>query len=163
MEPTANDPERRALWDEIEALRKEQAWLHRELAEARRPPPAAGPVANPEKAQARDELEPNTGEIAPPRSVLLPRFERTTEKALRKVPATVAAQAMLLVGELAAGDADTWKRLKKAKDMRRPLYLARVGLHHRLLFQVEDTALVVVDLVTRANLDHAIDQRRSQA
>ena len=36
--------------------------------------------------------------------------------------------------------------------MVRPLLMARVGIHHRLLFRVEDGVLDVLDLITRETL-----------
>jgi len=36
--------------------------------------------------------------------------------------------------------------------MVRQVLMARVGIHHRLLFRVEDGALDVIDLITREQL-----------
>jgi hypothetical protein len=34
----------------------------------------------------------------------------------------------------------------------RPVLMARVGIHHRVLFRVEDGELAVIDLITREQL-----------
>jgi hypothetical protein len=93
-----------------------------------------------------DNLEPGA------RGVTIPRFERRAIDALRDVPASVAAEAMRTIGTLAAGDGFAWKSVKQAKDMVRPVLMARVGIHHRVLFRVEDGALDVIDLITREQL-----------
>jgi len=86
------------------------------------------------------------------RGVVIPRFERRATDALADVPAAVAAEAMRTIGTLAAGDIAAWRGVKQAKDMTRPLLMARVGIHHRLLFRAGDGALEVVDLITREQL-----------
>jgi hypothetical protein len=86
------------------------------------------------------------------RDVVIPQFERRFTDALDGVPAPVAAEAMRTVGALAAGDGVAWRGTKQAKDMARQVLMARVGIHHRLLFRVEDGRLEVLDLITREQL-----------
>jgi hypothetical protein len=86
------------------------------------------------------------------REVTIPRFERRAIDALEDVPANVAAETMRTIGTLAAGDGFAWRSVKQAKDMARPVLMARVGIHHRVLFRVEDGALDVLDLITREQL-----------
>ena len=93
-----------------------------------------------------DELEPGA------RGIAIPRFERRVIDALDDVPANVASEAMRTVGTLAAGDGFAWRGVKAAKDMTRQVLMARVGIHHRLIFRVEDGALEVLDLITREQL-----------
>jgi hypothetical protein len=78
------------------------------------------------------------------------------------VPAHVAAEAMRTLGELSAGDAAAWKGVKQAKDMGEPVYSARVGIHHRLLFEVEDGVLRAIDLVTREDLRSTLKRLRAR-
>jgi len=86
------------------------------------------------------------------RGIAIPRFERRGTDALAGVPAAVAAEAMRTIGTLCAGDAAAWRGVKQAKDMTRPLLMARVGIHHRLLFRIDEGVLDVVDLITREQL-----------
>jgi hypothetical protein len=86
------------------------------------------------------------------RALTIPRFERRAVDALADVPQAVAAEAMRTVGTLAAGDGFAWRGIKQAKDMVRPVLMARVGIHHRLLFRVQDGVLEVLDLITREQL-----------
>jgi len=93
-----------------------------------------------------DDVEQGT------RSIAIPRFERRAIDALREVPATVASETMRTIGTLSAGDGFAWRTVKQAKDMVRPVLMARVGIHHRVLFRVDDGALDVIDLITREQL-----------
>jgi hypothetical protein len=86
------------------------------------------------------------------RGIVLPRFERRVADALADVPAPVAAETMRTIGTLAAGDGFAWRNVKQAKDMIRPVLMARVGIHHRLLFRVDAGAMDVLDLITREQL-----------
>ncbi len=86
------------------------------------------------------------------RNVTIPRFERRATDALADVPAAVASETMRTIGTLAAGDGFAWRGVKQAKDMARPVLMARVGIHHRLLFRIEDGALDVLDVITREQL-----------
>ena len=86
------------------------------------------------------------------RGITLPRFDRKFTDALGEVPPQVASEAMRTIGVLASGDGFMWKSVKQAKDMVRPLYMARVGIHHRLLFRCDDGVLDVMDLITRETL-----------
>ncbi|MEP6863172.1 MAG: SEC-C metal-binding domain-containing protein [Deltaproteobacteria bacterium] len=86
------------------------------------------------------------------RGITLPRFDRKFTDALTDVPPQVGSEAMRTIGVLASGDGFMWKSVKQAKDMVRPLYMARVGIHHRLLFRCDDGVLDVMDLITRETL-----------
>ncbi|HEY5949844.1 MAG TPA: SEC-C metal-binding domain-containing protein [Kofleriaceae bacterium] len=95
------------------------------------------------------------------RSVAIPRFERRATDALADVPTAVASETMRTVGTLAAGDGFAWRSVKQAKDMTRPVLMARVGIHHRVLFRVEDGVLDVLDLITREQLLTTLKRLRS--
>jgi uncharacterized protein YchJ len=86
------------------------------------------------------------------RGVTLPRFDRKFTDSLADVPGPVASEAMRTIGTLSAGDGFAWRSVKQAKDMVRPLLMARVGIHHRLLFRCDDGILDVMDLITRETL-----------
>ncbi len=140
--------ERRDLRKQLEAREEES-----------RPEPAAR-SERPDRDAVRsrraavDETDDDVGDALElgNRDVAIPRFERRFTDALGDVPATVAAEAMRTVGSLAAGDGFAWRGVKQAKDMVRPVLMARVGIHHRLIFRVEDGAMELLDLITREQL-----------
>ncbi len=119
-----------------------------------RPSPTA--TLNGEKDDDGMGMPGDTGE----RGIHIPQVGRRAEDALRAVPAHVAAEAMRTVGSLSAGDRSAWSRVKQGKDMKFTLLMARVGIHHRLLFRIDDGVLDVLDLVTRENLDTALKRLR---
>ncbi len=126
----------------------ERAALRRELAALQ----AATTKVEPKKIV--EEIDDDDGDELPPgtRNVTLPRFDRKFADSIADVPQPVAAEALRTVGVLASGDGFVWKGVKQAKDMVRPLLMTRVGIHHRLLFRVEDGVLDVLDLITRETL-----------
>jgi ABC-type molybdenum transport system ATPase subunit/photorepair protein PhrA len=67
---------------------------------------------------------------------------------------------MRTVGALAAGEPGAWRAVKQAKDMPRQVLMARIGIHHRLLFRLDD-GLDVLDLVTRGSLMTTLKHLRS--
>jgi SEC-C motif len=127
----------------------ERAALRRELAALQ----AAATKLEPKKT-VEDDDDDDDGDELPPgtRNVILPRFDRKFADSIADVPQPVAAEALRTVGVLASGDGFVWRGVKQAKDMVRPLLMSRVGIHHRLLFRVEDGVLDVLDLITRETL-----------
>ncbi|HEU4611326.1 MAG TPA: hypothetical protein VFS15_04595, partial [Kofleriaceae bacterium] len=140
--------ERRELRKQLESVATEEP-ARREGIRARR---AAVEETDDDVA---DEIEVGT------RGITIPHFERRATDALADVPAAVAAEAMRTIGTLTAGDGFAWRGVKQAKDMTRPVLMARVGIHHRLLFRVEDGALQVLDLITREQLLTTLKRLRS--
>jgi hypothetical protein len=136
--------ERRELRDKLAAASEAQTRVHREDSHRTR-------RIAPDAAADGDDHETESVAIGT-RGIVLPRFERKAADALTDVPTPVAAEAMRTIGTLAAGDAFAWRSVKQAKDMVRPVLMARVGIHHRLLFRVESGAMDVVDLITREQL-----------
>ena len=106
---------------------------------------APAPVED-DDADAADELPLGT------RGITLPRFDRRFSDALEEVPTPVATEAMRTVGILASGDGFAWRQVKQAKDMARQVLMARVGIHHRMLFRVDGGVLDILDLITREQL-----------
>jgi hypothetical protein len=165
------EDERRALRSKIAELKEiirvgveERQQLRHELAEMKavdessRPPPRAAVEGDPGDGDLEAVIAPPIGAGRGP---LFPRFESGVTHALRRVRSTVAAEALRTVGELAAGDTVAWQRVKQARDMRTPLYLVRIGIHHRMFVRVDGDALIVVDLVSREDMDLAIHRLRS--
>jgi hypothetical protein len=164
----APDPARlralKARVDRLEGLVREghaeRGDLRRQLAAARQGAKEPSPATAATRATVDDE---GFGEALPgaARGVTVPRFARRAEDALASAPPAVAAEALRTVGSLAAGDAAAWCRVKQAHDMPFPLLMARVGIHHRLLFRVEAQAMEVMDLVTRESLMTTLKRIRS--
>ena len=132
--------ERRELRKQLQHANPAEAHARREGPRARRA------TAVETDDDVGDDVEVTT------RGIAIPRFERRATDALGDVPTTVAAEAMRTIGTLCAGDGGAWRGVKQAKDMTRPLLMARVGIHHRLLFRVDEGMLDVVDLITREQL-----------
>ncbi|HEY5921549.1 MAG TPA: SEC-C metal-binding domain-containing protein, partial [Kofleriaceae bacterium] len=163
-------PEQRDVLDDrvakLEALIREGNAERRELRkqlETRAPEEPSrreGPRARRATIEESDDDAGDDVELGT-RGVTIPRFERRAIDALAAVPATVASETMRTVGNLAAGDGFSWRTVKQAKDMVRPVLMARVGIHHRVLFRVEEGALDVIDLITREQLLTTLKRLRS--
>ncbi|HEY1546541.1 MAG TPA: hypothetical protein VGG28_01910 [Kofleriaceae bacterium] len=95
------------------------------------------------------------------RDVTLPVFSRRAQTALEEVPRNIAAEVIRTVGAIAAGDAGAWRRVKQAKDMARPVLMARIGIHYRMLFRVDGHTLEVVDAIRRADLETTLKRLRA--
>ena len=163
---SGDDPERRALRAKIDELKAhihegnvERAALRRQVAtSAATSAPAATPAGRRGSAagDARDVDDDEAEALDPAtsgtRAVLVPRFAARAHGAIAGLSRQAAAEAVRTVGGLAAGDAGAWRGVKQAKDMPRQVLMARVGIHHRLLFRVDDGALDVLDVVTREAL-----------
>ena len=152
-------PERAGQLDdrvhELEALIREGNAERRELRrqlEQTAPKAPRGDEPRSRRATVEDADE-GVDNLAPgARGITLPRFDRRFTDAVADVPATVAAEAMRTIGTLSAGDGFAWRGVKQAKDMPRQVLMARVGIHHRLVFRCEDGMLDVLDLITRETL-----------
>jgi uncharacterized protein YchJ len=148
---------------ELEALIREgnaeRAGLRKQLQKVEAPPPPPR-----ESLRRHVDDEPDEGDELPlgNRSITLPRFDRRFADSLAEVPAPVATEAVRTVGVLAAGDGFAWRQVKQAKDMARQVLMARVGIHHRMLFRVEEGVMDVLDLITREQLMTTLKRLRAQ-
>lgn len=95
------------------------------------------------------------------RDLAVPVLDRRVQDALRDLPRSVGAEALRTIGSLAAGDSSAWRRVKQAKDMPRQTLMARVGIHHRLIFRIDSRRLEAIDLVTRESLLATIKRLRA--
>jgi hypothetical protein len=151
---------------ELEALIREGNSERRELrhklqtVEAKRSEDHRARRAAPEPSIEADDAETEAIAVREKRGVVVPRFDRRATDALAEVPAQVASETMRTIGSLSAGDGFAWRNVKQAKDMTRPVLMARVGIHHRLLFRVDDGALDVLDLITRETLMNTLKRLR---
>jgi hypothetical protein len=168
----ADEDGRRALRDKIDELQalirernEERADLRRQLAEATDSEAATrdAPAAAARRRAADDADEDVEALPADPggRAVLLPQFGAGARAALDAVPRNVAAITMRTIGALAAGDPAAWRAVKQARDMSRQVLMARIGIHHRLLFRTDNGALDVLDLVTRESLQTTLKRLRA--
>lgn len=106
-----------------------------------------------------DDAQPEDDDDGPgldaPRNVLVPRFGDRAHKSLLALDPNAADAALAMVSALAAGRPNAWsgaKHLTKVKN----LLSARAGLYHRILFAIEERALVVLDVVPRKELEQAL-------
>jgi len=138
---------------ELEALIREGQAERRDLRKQLEEAAAAKKEAPEPRGRRLDDADEGVDDLpVAARGITLPRFDRKFTDALAEVPPQVASEAMRTIGVLASGDGFMWKGVKQAKDMVRPLYMARVGIHHRLLFRCDDGILDVMDLITRETL-----------
>jgi hypothetical protein len=148
--------------DELKGLLRERnaerAELRRQLEEAAQEVPRS----EPKRRVQPDHEDPFEAAYNGPlgRAVLVPRFPSDFEAELGKLPRHVAADAMRTVGALASGDPASWRGVKQAEDMPRPVLMARVEIHHRLIFRVDLGALEVTHLIARAELEQALQRLR---
>ena len=136
--------------EELEGLIREGNAERRDLRKAL----AASQEGDDEAKPTAPTIEDEPGDSLPEttRGITIPRFDRRVTDALDEVPQAVAAEAMRTIGTLCAGDGFAWLGVKQAKDMAKQVLMARVGIHHRLLFRADAGMLDVLDLVTREQL-----------
>jgi len=78
---------------------------------------------------------------------------------LESLPANVARHVLRTAGDLAAGLGQTFSHVRKLKAAP-SLLRARVGIHHRLLFSVQDRQIEFVAAIPRKELEGFIKQIR---
>lgn len=157
--------ERRTLRQRIEELEaiiregnEERAGLRRALSERES---AKTPAPSPAIDISPDSAEDGVTAPSPPRRALVAEASRTVREAMQNIPPHVAAEAMRTLGQLAAGDVLAWKGVKQAKGTTIPIYTARIGIHHRLIFRIGDGTLFAMELVTREDLLSTLKRMRS--
>lgn len=148
--------------DELKGLLRERnaerAELRRQLEEAAQEAPRSENKRRTQPGDA-DALEA-AYDVPLGRAVLVPRFPTGFDAVLGKLPRHIAADAMRIVGALASGEPASWRGVKQAKDMPRPVLMARIGIHHRLIFSADSGALEVTHLITRAELEQTLQRLR---
>jgi len=167
--PTDAGPDAATLRQEISTLKglisegnEERAALRKQLADLGRRVRDTTPA--PERRSVRAEPDPNAlddleveVEASARGAVLVPTFSARAEDELRAAPQTLARSALRVVAELAAGNESRWSGVKALRTVA-GLYSARVGLHHRLLFELDhdERRLEVRELVARRDLERAL-------
>lgn len=91
--------------------------------------------------------------------VRIPVFDERAVEALRDLQPKTSRQAVAIAGRLAAGDRAAWRDVKRMQGME-GVWTARVGIHHRLIFTVDEEQLDVRDVVTREALLTTLERYR---
>jgi hypothetical protein len=165
----ADEQERRRLRAKVEELKQllternlERSDLRKQLAKVNDAMVADAPDvergAGVQEAEVEDE-----GTLEAPRALLVPRFDGAWGAALRGVPITVARRALVTVASLAGGDDAAWRQVKRMAVTTERLFTCRVGIHHRLLFRVDEGEMAVLSLVHRKDLELAIKRHGRSA
>ncbi len=159
--------ERRRLKTKIDELQRiigegqeERRELRRQIAE-REEDEAAGATApaKPSSKQEEPETDPegihDAASVDLPRAILVPRFSDRASKAVTELAADAADGVLGVVAALAAGKPNAWGGVKQLTKVRGVLS-ARAGIHHRVLFTIEDRALDVLEVLHRRELEQVV-------
>jgi hypothetical protein len=112
------------------------------------------------KKNEEDDDDEEDGESLAPRALRVPVWSTKAIASLEKMPRNIASQAIATAGALGAGRTEGWRHAKVLEGMH-GLCSARLGIHHRLLFRVDEEGILDVDeVVTREDLDRALAARR---
>lgn len=154
LDPTGAEAREARLRAKVEELKGELTVTKDSLRSARETTEV--PVAN---APVRESwVEPGDDAAdedvdGPPRFV---QFEASARVALERLPEAIVRQAYERAGELGGGRSGAFREVKRMRGA--PVFSARLGIHHRMLFALEPGALRVLDVVHRAELDRAIER-----
>ena len=132
---------------------KERTELRRALEEAQASAQALPAVAAVTPLPA-DEPEEGDG-LEAPRTVLTTTFARAASDALERLPRNTARDAVLKISEVAAGLPTAWREVKRMLHVP-GYYSVRVGIHHRVLFHLEERVLLVDEVIHRQDLDATV-------
>jgi len=136
---------------------------HHERAELRRrAQEAAAEAEAPDEPEAPKAAEPadEAGEEIGAHGLRIPHWTDKARSSLDKLPKNVVSAAIATAGALGAGRPEAWRHAKRLEGLH-GLCSARVGIHHRLLFWMDDDDVLEVDeVVTREGLDRALAARR---
>lgn len=91
--------------------------------------------------------------------VRIPVFDPRAIESLRELQPKTSRQAVSIAGRLASGDRAAWRDVKRMQGME-GVWTARVGIHHRLIFTVDEDQLDVRDVVTREALLTTLERYR---
>jgi len=166
---TSDPADPRALREKIEVLQvriregnEERAALRRQLGAAESNANDADRVQSSASIAVPDDEEDAIPVDPSPRRIVVPFWSRPAEDGIRTVPAHVAVEALRTVADLAGGDVAAWRAVKRPSRLERAVLMARIGIHHRLIFEVEGDTLRVLELLPRSSLDVAIKRLREQ-
>jgi len=144
---------RSRLQTELLQRHHERNEMRRSLQEAQeslsKKSPGAGEASSTDQDEEEDALLLNDGVLPnwPPRFAVWPSEVR----AHRKIPDSVWRAAFQLTGRLAAGEPASVQGVKLLKGLK-GIYRQRVAGSWRLMFELDETELRIVDLVPRRDL-----------
>jgi mRNA-degrading endonuclease RelE of RelBE toxin-antitoxin system len=145
-------PETKYCKEEIKRLHNERNVLARQLRKLREarnlgktPEPAR--VIEKEDVAIEDEEQ-----VQHP--VRIPLFSPAFTESIKRMPQQIAARAMALCGQLAAGESGSFHHVKRIK-RHRDFYRAKVG-DYRILLQLQEEALQVIDIFPRQDLERKL-------
>ncbi|HEY8077470.1 MAG TPA: SEC-C metal-binding domain-containing protein [Labilithrix sp.] len=159
------EEERRRLRMKVDELQRiigegqhERRELRQQLSELAEQRVASG--ARDDKDEERDAEDDalDEGDVEErPRGILVPVYSDRAAKSVTELDDAPAEAALALVAALAAGRENAWggiKRLTKA----RGVYSARAGIHHRILFGIDEKTLRVHEIIHRRDLEQAVNR-----
>ena len=156
----------RSMRDRVQSLEGKIREGNEERAELRRKlettPKSAAPSKPAASAAPAVEEDPGDPVEARGRRVMVPVWKPDAVRSVESLPASVAALAIRTASELAVADDGAWHQVKQARDMSSPIYMARVGIHHRMIFELREGRLEIVDVITRETLLHVLKRIRSR-
>ena len=107
-----------------ESFEQARSASHRRLSRIRTP------------AHARAMSNGRTGCTEP--AGLAPALKRLRSTSSTPLHELLATATVVTVGRLAAGEDSAWRRIKQARGMTQQVLMARIGIHHRLLFRADE-------------------------
>ena len=153
--------EKKRLKTKIEELQRiigegqdERRELRRQLEE--REDEEAPTQSSPDLEDAADADEEDDGDAAEaPRGILVPRYSDRAGKMVTDLATDAADGVLTVVAALAAGKPNAWSYVKNLTKVR-GILSARAGIHHRVLFSIENKSLEVLDVIHRKDLEQAV-------
>lgn len=154
--------ERRRLKGKIDELQRiigegqeERRDLRRQLADRDEDEPAVSATAPKKEPEIDDESMLDGADVDLPRQILIPRYSDRASKVVLDLAADAAEGVLSTVAALAAGKPNAWGGVKKLAKVK-GFFSARAGIHHRVLFAIEDRTLDVLEVLHRKDLEQVV-------
>ena len=154
--------ERRRLKTKIDELQRiigegqeERRDLRRQLAEREEDEPAASAAVPKKEPEIDDESMLDGAEVDLPRQILIPRYSDRASKIVLDLASDAAEGVLATVAALAAGKPNAWGGVKKLAKVK-GFFSARAGIHHRVLFAIEDRTLDILEVLHRKDLEQVV-------
>ncbi len=141
---------------------KERGDLRRRVAELEAARAAAPSTSTRESAEIPSapisDDEPMSGSVIAPRGLHVPNFDDGALASMKRLPKHVSEDALAVAAALGGGKG--WHNVKQMQDIAPPLFSVRLGIHHRMLFRIEQDRLQVCDVLPRESLDSQLKRYR---
>jgi hypothetical protein len=159
------EEERRRLRGKVDELRRiidegqdERRELRRKLTEKVEPVVAAvAAAAEPAPERDDDGASFEGGVDERPRGILVPVFSDRAAKSVAELGGATGEAALALVAALAGCRENAWGGVKRLTKVR-SVYSARAGIHHRILFGIDERTLRVHEVIHRRDLEQAVNR-----